>query len=131
MQTQSNELDFSGQNFYCGIDIHKKTWAVTIETDDISLKTFGQESDPDFLVRYLKRNFPGGNYLLGYEAGYFGFSLQRYLQSQGIKCLVIHPSDIPTTHKEKEQKRDPLDSRKIARVLRTGEVKSIWIPPVS
>ncbi|MDT8402754.1 MAG: hypothetical protein RQ743_13775, partial [Bacteroidales bacterium] len=26
-----NELDFSGQNFYCGIDTHKKKWAVTIE----------------------------------------------------------------------------------------------------
>jgi len=39
-------LDFSGQNFYCGIDIHKKNWAVTIETDDISLKTFSQEADP-------------------------------------------------------------------------------------
>ena len=68
--------------------------------------------------------------MIGYESGYFGFNLQRYLQGQEINCLVINPADIPTTHKEKDQKRDQLDSRKIARVLRTGEVKSIWVPPV-
>ena len=130
MPIQRNELDFSGQNFYCGIDIHKKNWAVTIETDDLSLKTFNQEADPDLLVKYLHKNYPGGNYLIGYESGYFGFNLHRYLKEKEISCLVVHPADIPTTHKEKDQKRDPLDSRKIARVLRTGEVKSIWIPPL-
>ena len=130
MQIQRNELDFSGQIFYCGIDIHKKNWAVTIETDDMSLKTFSQEADPDLLVKYLHKNYPGGNYLIGYESGYFGFNLHRYLKEKDISCMVVHPADIPTTHKEKDQKRDPLDSRKIARVLRTGEVKSIWIPPL-
>lgn len=130
MQTQSNELDFNGQNFYCGIDIHKKSWSVTIETDDITLKTFNQEANPEQFVKFLRRNYPGGNYIIGYESGYFGFNLQRYLSNQRIDCKVIHPADIPTTHKEKDQKRDPLDSRKIARVLRTGEVDSIWVPPV-
>lgn len=130
MQTQSNKLDFNGQNFYCGIDIHKKCWSVTIETDDITLKTFSQEADPEQFVKFLRRNYPGGNYIIGYESGYFGFNLQRYLSNQKIDCKVIHPADIPTTHKEKDQKRDPLDSRKIARVLRTGEVDSIWVPPL-
>jgi len=60
MQTQINELDFNGQNFYCGIDIHKKTWSVTIETDDISLKTLNLEANPDILLEYLRRNYPGG-----------------------------------------------------------------------
>lgn len=129
MPTQSNELDFSGQNFYCGIDIHKKSWSVTIETDDMPLKTFSQEADPHQLVKFLRRSYPGGKYIIGYESGYFGFNLYRYLLNQKIDCKVIHPADIPTTHKEKDQKRDPLDSRKIARVLRTGEVESIWVPP--
>jgi transposase len=131
MQTQDNELDFSGQNFYCGIDIHKKNWAVTIETDDMPLKTFSQDADPDLLVKYLNRNYPGGNYIAAYEAGYFGFTTQRRLSDQGVKCLVINPADIPTTHKEKDQKRDPIDSRKIARTLRARQIRSIWIPPVS
>lgn len=130
MQVQRNELDFKGQKFYCGIDIHKKNWAVTIATDEILLKTFNQNADPAALVKFLNRNYPGGTYLAGYESGYFGFNLHRYLKEKGIDCQVIHAADIPTTHKEKDQKRDPLDSRKIARVLRTGESKSIWVPPV-
>lgn len=130
MQTQSNKLDFSGQNFYCGIDYHKKSWSVTIETDDIVLKTFSQDSDPDILIRHLNRNYPGGNYIAGYESGYFGFSAHRHFKEHGIDCMVIHAADIPTTHKEKDQKRDPLDSKKIAKALRAGQVKSIWIPPV-
>lgn len=130
MQTQSNELDFNGQNFYCGVDIHKNSWTVTLTTEETILRTFTQDADSEMLVRYLKRNYPGGNYKVGYESGYFGFNLYRYLKSKSIECLVIHPADIPTTHKEKDQKRDPLDSRKIARILRNGDAKSIWVPPV-
>ncbi len=69
--------------------------------------------------------------IAAYEAGYFGFTTQRMLTDQGVDCLVIHPSDIPTTHKEKDQKRDPIDSRKIARSLRAGQIRSIWVPPVT
>lgn len=131
MLVQSNNLDYGGQNFYCGIDYHLKTWSVTIETDDVVLKTFTQDADPDKLVGYLRKHYPGGKYIAGYESGYFGFKSQRILQSHNVDCLVIHPGDIPTTHKEKDQKRDPLDSKKIARALRTGMVKSIWIPPLT
>jgi transposase len=131
MKTQSNQNDFTGQNFYCGIDTHKKNWAVTISTDEFTLKTFSQNPDPDLLVQHLKKNYPGGTYIAGYEAGYFGFGIQRKLQSMGVDCLVIHPADIPTTNKDKDQKRDPRDSRKIANSLKNNEVLSVWIPPVS
>lgn len=131
MRAQVNKVDFSGQNFYCGIDIHKKNWAVTIETEEMPLKTFTQDASPELLVKYLNRNYPGGRYIAAYEAGYFGFTTQRKLVDQGVECLVINPSDIPTTHKEKDQKRDPIDSRKIARSLRAGQISSIWVPPVT
>lgn len=131
MRAQVSKVDFSGQYFYCGIDIHKKNWAVTIMTDDMPLKTFTQDASPELLVKYLNRNYPGGRYIAAYEAGYFGFNTQRKLEGHGVECLVINPSDIPTTHKEKDQKRDPIDSRKIARSLRAGQVRSIWVPPVT
>lgn len=130
MQTQSKRIDFRGQNFYCGLDTHKKNWAVTIETDNLSLKTFSQNADPEALVRHLRHNYPGGTYIAGYEAGYFGYGIQRKLESMGVKCLVLHPADIPTTNKDRDQKRDPRDSRKIARAIRNKEVQAIWIPPV-
>ncbi len=131
MQTQSKRIDFTGQNFYCGIDTHKKSWAVTIETDEIPLKTFTQNADPVLLVNHLRKNYPGGTFLAGYEAGYFGYGLQRSLESMGVNCIVIHPADIPTTNKDRDQKRDPRDSRKIARALKNGEVLPIWIPSIS
>jgi transposase len=131
MQTQIKEVNFNGQNFYCGIDMHKKNWTVTIDTDDCSLRTFNQDANLEGLVHHLKNNYPGGNFIVGYEAGYFGNWAQRQFETHGITCKVLHPADIPTTHKEKDQKRDPHDSRKIARALRTRESNTIWIPPIS
>lgn len=131
MQTQSKKLDFTGQNIFCGIDMHRKNWAITIETEDVSMRTFIQNADPDLLVQHLNSHFPGASVTAGYEAGYFGFFAQRKLQEAGIRCLVINPADIPTTHKEKDQKRDPSDSRKIARAIRNQDVHPIWVPPLS
>ncbi len=131
MQAQSKKLDFTGQNFFCGIDMHRKSWAVTIETEDVAMRTFVQDADPETLIRHLRSNFPGAHITAGYEAGYFGFWAQRKLTESGIECLVINPADIPTTHKEKDQKRDPSDSRKIARAIHNKAVHAIWVPPVS
>lgn len=131
METQSKQIDFTGQNFYCGIDTHKKSWAVTIETDDFALKTFTQNADPELLVKHLRKNYPGGNFYVGYEAGYFGYGIQRRLEYLGVNCIVIHPADIPTSNKDRDQKRDPRDSRKIARALKNKEVTPIWIPSIS
>jgi len=102
MRSQINEVDFSDQNFYCGIDIHKKNWAVTIETDDMPLKTFTQDANLNLLVKSLNRNYLEGRYIAAYEAGYFGFTTQSKLTKQGVECLVINSADIPTTHKEND-----------------------------
>jgi transposase len=50
------------------------------------------------------------------------------LEQKGIKCLVIHPADIPHTHKRKTAKTDAVDSRSIAEALSARTVKSIYIP---
>jgi hypothetical protein len=39
----------------------------------------------------------------------------------GVNCIVVNPCDVPTTDKERKQKGDPLDSRKIAGVLKKKE----------
>jgi transposase len=46
----------------------------------------------------------------------------------GIDNIVVHAADIPTTHKEKDRKRDPLDSRKLARELENGSLNSVYVP---
>jgi transposase len=128
MKTQSNKLDFNGQNIYVGFDVHLKNWRVTIMTDHLTHKTFSQPPKPKTLHEYLVRNFPGGNYYSAYEAGFCGYWIHNELISLGINSIVVNPADIPTTDKEKDQKDDTRDSRKIARSLRNNELTPIYVP---
>jgi len=128
MRTKVNENLFNGQNFYIGIDYHKKSWKVTIQGEDYEHKTFSQNPDPVILSNYLHRNFPGATYHAVYEAGFSGFESCRELNQLGINCNVIHPADVPTTQKEKLQKSDKTDSRKLAKSLQNKNLEFIHIP---
>ena len=120
--------DFTGQNIYAGIDTHHKSWMVSIYSDEFELKTFSQQPDVDQLEKYLKKNYPGANYRLAYEAGFSGFWIQRSFNKKGIQCEVIHPADVPSSDKENKRKTDKVDSRKIAKGLKNGELNAIYIP---
>ena len=89
METQSNKLDFTGQNIYVGFDAHKKNWRVSIMSEHLSHKTFSQPPKPDILHEYLVKNFPGANYYSAYEAGFCGFWIHNKLQSLGINSIVV------------------------------------------
>lgn len=128
MQTKVNEKLFDGQPIYVGIDCHKKNWTVTILGEQYEHKTMSQNPDPDILVSYLRRNFPGADYHAVYEAGFNGFEPCRQLRQLGVNCNVIHAADVPTSNKEKIQKMDPVDSRKLARSLRSKEFRPIHVP---
>jgi transposase len=128
METQSNKIDFSNQNIYVGFDVHLKSWKVTILTEKVAVKTFSQDPNPELLFQYLKRNFPGGIYYSAYEAGFCGYWIHNKLISLGVNNIVVNPADIPTTNKERVQKEDKRDSRKIARSLRNGDLKAIYVP---
>ena len=128
MSGQRNRLDFSGQRVYVGIDVSLKSWSVTILTAQAEHKTFSQPPRAEVLVNYLQRTFPGAEYLCVYEAGYCGFWPHRALTAGGLRCLVVHPADVPTTGGERRRRRDAVDSRKLARALRSQELSAIYIP---
>lgn len=128
MSIKSKQIDFTGQNIYVGIDVHKKSFTITLQGERLTYKTFSQPPDPVVLVEFLNHNYPGASYFAAYEAGFSGFWIQEQLQAAGVNCIVVNPCDIPTTDKEKKQKRDPLDSRKLARSLKNGELTPIFIP---
>ncbi len=128
MLAKGTTIDFNGQNVYAGIDIHLKSWKVTIMLGDREHKTFSQDPNAETLWNYLRKNFPGAVYHSAYEAGFCGFSAHRELAGFGIHNLVVNPADIPTTDKEKRQKEDKRDSRKIAKSLRNGELVGIYVP---
>lgn len=128
MLIKHDYLDFNGEDIYVGIDVHKKNWKVTIQTDEVVCRTFNQDPNVKILSNYLKRNYPNANYYCAYEAGYSGFWIQQQLENENINCIVVNPADVPTTDKEKKQKTDKRDSRKIARSLKNGELVGIYVP---
>lgn len=128
MQSKVTKESFNGQSFYVGIDYHKKSWKVTILGEQYEHKSMSQNPSPEILADYLKRNFPGATYNAVYEAGFSGFKSCRKLNELGINCMVIHPADVPSTQKERLQKTDRADSRKLAKSLRDKAFESIHIP---
>jgi len=126
--TTNNKLSFQSQNVYVGIDTGKKSWTVTILTEQFEHKTFNQPPVAETLVEYLHKHFPEAHYLCAYEAGLFGFWIYEALRKLGVDCIVVHPADIPTKDKEKRNRNDNVDSRKIARNLRNGELIPLHVP---
>jgi len=70
MQAQRKKLNFEGQSIFVGIDVHLKSWNVSIFTDSLHHKTFNQPPKAEALSEYLKCNFPNASYLSAYEAGF-------------------------------------------------------------
>ena len=128
MQTQRKELNFEGQSVFVGIDVHLKSWTVSIFTEKLHHKTFSQPPKAEMLSEYLKFNFPNASYFSTYEAGFCGFWAHFQLEELGIKNIVVNPVDVPTTQKDQKRKSDPVDSNRLGRFLRSNELKGIYIP---
>jgi len=128
MQTQvTKKIDFKDKDLFIGLDVHKKSWSVTILVEGMEHRTFTQPPDPVILYNYLQKMFPGGSYHSAYEAGFCGYGIHRELNTLGIKNIVLNAADIPSSQKDKLEKRDPVDSRKIARGLEKGLLRAIHI----
>jgi transposase len=126
--TQVKKLDFSGETIFCGVDMHRKNWRINIQDSDLELEDFSQDPDGVLLHKHLNRKYPGATFRVGYEAGFCGFSAQRLLSSKGIDCLVINAADVATTDKQKRQKNDKIDARKLCEHLQSKKVNSVYIP---
>lgn len=122
-----NSADFTGQNFYVGIDVHKKSWSVTLRTSQIEVAHFTQPPQAEILAGYLKKKYPGAIFHSAYEAGFCGTSAHEKLCQLGINNMVIHAADIPATDKQRKNKTDLHDSRAIANYLEKGEIHGIHI----
>ena len=123
-----SKLDFKGQQIYVGMDVHKKSWSISIFTDKFEHKTFTQPPEVGTLVNYLERNFPAASYKAVYEVGYCGSWIDDLLQEHGVQCLVVNPVDVPTKDEERTKKTYRVDCRKLARSLRSIELEGIYVP---
>ena len=113
------KANFAGQTIYVGMDVHKNSWNLGIHLNDVFIKNVHQKPSPSIMATYLQNQYPGARYKAAYEAGKFGFWIQRQLTGLGIECLVVNPADIPKSQKDSLQKTDPHDSRNIGLVYKT------------
>jgi transposase len=51
---------------FIGIDIHKKSWSVSIRTESFDHKTFSMPPDPDALYDYVAAHFPSHEVAITY-----------------------------------------------------------------
>ena len=117
---------FQGEELFVGIDLHKRTWHITIRTADFEVFSASIAGNWQALSKLLNR-YKKARIHAVYEAGYFGFWLFDKLTEHGIDCIVTPPSLIPQEYGNRV-KTDRLDSRKLARLLAKGLLKQIYVP---
>ena len=108
-------ISFAEIHFFIGLDAYLRNWKVIIRPDGLELKTFSMNPSPLELITYLQKHYPDSIYHIVYEAGFCGFWSLRIFRQYNFDCIIVNPADVPTTNKEKVNKSDPIDSRKLAR----------------
>jgi len=84
-------------------------------------------ADPTNLINYLRNHFKEQRIICAYEAGPTGFGLYDALTTANIPCLVVAPTTLSRKPNQKV-KNDRINSRKLAKDLKAGELASIHVP---
>ncbi|MDR1358331.1 MAG: transposase, partial [Coriobacteriales bacterium] len=112
---------------FIGFDVHKRSifaCALIQETGELREKSFSGNGYEE-VSSWIKSFADSASAV--YEAGPFGFSLARFLNSQGIRCVVTHSNTLWASN-PRRNKTDKEDARELARILSVGYVKPIYIP---
>lgn len=123
----------SSKMLFVGLDVHKDSIAVAYAPEDrgaevVSLGMIGtRQYDIDKRIRKLESK--GATLVFAYEAGPCGYWLYRYLTRRGLNCMVVAPSLIPRKAGDRV-KTDRRDAVTLARLLRSGDLSSIYVPTV-
>ena len=122
------KVNFKGKTIEVGMDVHHNKWNISIFLEGQYLRTFQQPAAPDLLIAHLKREYPGADYKLAYEAGFCGFWICRKLMEAGMDCMVVNASDVPQTNKGLLIKNDSNDSRRLGEALSGGMLRGFHVP---
>ena len=115
---------------WIGLDFHKKTWRIHCRTMEFSGNPFSMEPNPELLREKIERDYNGYQVEIVYECGCFGYWAHRMFVSYGWHSIVVNPADIPRMHKDKYEKSDTIDARKLSKYLQKGLLNSVTIPDV-
>ena len=115
---------------FVGMDVHKKQHkiAMLLPGSDEPVE-WTVQNQPDAIrrmVRRVKKQAPGP-VEFSYEAGVCGFALQRLIEAQGVRCIVIAPSLMPIQPGRRVH-TDRRDARKQAELHRGGFLTPVRVP---
>lgn len=116
------------KHLFIGLDVHKKSWSVTLQEGQVVLKRFSMEAKAEALVHYIQKNYKGYSVECCYEACCCGYHIHRDLTKAGWTVLVVNPGDIPRANKQSVNKSDKIDSRYLCHHLASGHLRSIHVP---
>jgi transposase len=117
----------SDQAVFVSMELSKTGWLLAAQASP-SGKTSSHKldgGDADGLLALLRRlqareqraTGEEVQIILGYEAGYDGFWLQRRLTAEGITCWVMDPGSLQVDRRARRAKTDRLDAAMLLRAL--------------
>ena len=124
---------------YIGMDVHTTNYTLCAFSLQTQKPFYEMQIKPEInaLKKYLTAvdKIQGGNsrFLCGYEAGCLGYSLYKEITSYKwkgftVECVIMAPSTMASSPKDKTQKSDPMDARRIAQCLCYGQYSSVYVP---
>jgi transposase len=128
MTKVTKKVDFTGHEIFVGIDVHLKSWNISIYYNGRYLSSFNQPPTTEALVSYLNNSYPNAIYNCAYESGFCGYWIQRELVDKNINCIVVNAADVPQTDKTAKNKTDTNDSKRLAQALQAGLLQANYIP---
>ena len=93
-------MDYSDRKLFIGIDVHNR-WQVAVLCEGIILSNTSIAASGDELIAFLHKHYPGPTFRCVYECGAWGFTLCRQLWAAGMECMLVNPSDILDTDRQR------------------------------
>ena len=114
-------------DIFVGMDVDKRSVAVTVYDHEKKVDCFKTSNNTGKIINYARKHFPDKRVAFAYEVGPTGYGLYDQLTEAGYRCLVVSASSVPTPSRSRV-KTNRLDSKRISKALRGGNLKGVRVP---